>query len=141
MAAGDERIQFVGYVSGDVTRELYSNAYMFLLPSNLEGMANTLLESMSYGNCCLVSDIAENTEVTGDFAEIFPKGDVAALQKKLQGLLDDPDRVARMKAQTAEYILSRYNWDIVVDQMLRIYRGERVDYQTVLREHREKSGV
>ena len=46
-----------------------------------------------------------------------------------------------MKAQTAEYILSRYNWDIVVDQMLRIYRGERVDYQTVLREHREKSGV
>ena len=44
-----------------------------------------------------------------------------------------------MKAQSAEYILARYNWDIVVDQMLRIYRGERVDYQTVLREHGETS--
>ena len=141
MAAGDERIRFVGYVSGDVTRELYSNAYMFLLPSNLEGMANTLLESMSYGNCCLVSDIAENTEVTGDRAEIFPKGDIAALREKLQALLDDPERVARMKAQSAEYILARYIWDIVVDQMLRIYRGERVDYQTVLRERQEKGAL
>ena len=135
MAAGDDRILFVGFVSGDVTRELYSNAYIFLLPSNLEGMANTLLESMSYGNCCLVSDIAENTEVTGEYAEVFPKGDAVALREKLQALLDDPERVARMKTQTAEYILGRYNWDIVVEQMLRIYRGERVEYQTVLREH------
>ena len=51
------------------------------------------------------------------------------------------ERVARMKAQSADYILARYNWDIVVDQMLRIYRGERVDYQTVLREHGETGGA
>ena len=141
MAAGDERIRFIGYVKGQVIQELYSNAYMFLLPSNLEGMANTLLEAMSYGNCCLVSDIAENTEVTGDYAAIFPKGDAEKLREQLQALLDDPQRVAAMKARTAPYILENYNWDIVVEQMLRIYRGERVDYLTVLRERREKSGV
>ena len=49
MAEGDERILFTGYVKGRVIGELYSNAYVFLLPSNLEGMANALLEAMSYG--------------------------------------------------------------------------------------------
>ena len=134
MAAGDERIQFIGYVSGDTVRELYSNAYMFLLPSNLEGMANTLLEAMSYGNCCLVSDIAENTEVVGSYAALFRKGDVDDLREKLQALLNSPDTVSQMKEKTAPYILAHYNWDVVVDQMLRIYRGERVDYETVLRQ-------
>ena len=141
MAAGDDRIRFIGYVTGDTVRELYSNAYMFLLPSNLEGMANTLLEAMSYGSCCLVSDIAENTEVTGEYAVTFPKGDAAALREKLQALLDDPDRVAGMKARTADYILKNYNWDIVVDQMLRIYRGEKIDYLTVLQEYRDRGLV
>ena len=57
-----------------------------------------------------------------------------ALKTQLQALLDDPERVARMKEKTAPYILSHYNWDIVVEQMLRIYRGEKVDYLTVLGE-------
>ena len=71
LAEGDPRIIFTGYVYGDTIAELYSNAYIFLLPSNLEGMANALLEAMSYGNCCLVSDIPENTEVVGKHAEWF----------------------------------------------------------------------
>ena len=140
-SAGDDRIRFIGFVSGDTIRELYSNAYMFLLPSNLEGMANTLLEAMSYGNCCVVSDIAENTEVAGDYAVTFPKGDVTALRERIQELLDDPVRAAQMRVRTADYILANYNWDVVVDQMLRIYRGERVDYLTVLRESRERNGL
>ncbi len=138
MAAGDSRILFVGYVKGKTVQELYSNAYMFLLPSNLEGMANTLLESMAYGNCCLVSDIPENTEVTGDLAAIFPKGNADALREQMQALLDDPAKVEEMKSRTADYVVDHYNWDIVVEQMLRIYRGEKVDYETVFKEYKEK---
>lgn len=38
---------------------------MYVLPSDVEGMPLSLLEAMSYGNCCLVSDIKEITEVVG----------------------------------------------------------------------------
>ena len=62
-------------------QELYSNAYIFALPSNLEGMANALLEAMSYGNCCLISDSPENTEVVHDKALSFEKGNETDLQK------------------------------------------------------------
>ena len=141
LAEGDERIIFTGYVYGQEVQELYSNAYIFALPSNLEGMANALLEAMSYGNCCLISDIPENTEVVHDKALSFEKGNEADLQKKLQMLLDDECLVRKYKEKAAPYILDRYNWDIVVDQMLRVYAGDVVDYNTVLQERESRNGV
>jgi len=63
LAKGDDRILFTGFVQGAMLDELYSNAYIYTLPSDLEGM--------SYGNCCLVSDIPECAEVVEDKALII----------------------------------------------------------------------
>ena len=122
MAADDDRILFVGYATGSLVGELYSNAYMFTLPSNLEGMSNSLLEAMSYGNCCFLSDIPENMEPAGDHAAYFHAGDVNDCRVKLQELLDNPDRIARMKKEAADYILDKYSWDGAVDLTLAVYQ-------------------
>lgn len=139
-AQGDERIIFTGFVMGQEIQEFYSNAYIFALPSNLEGMANALLEAMSYGNCCLVSDIPENTEVVKDKAVIFEKGNVIQLTDRLQELLDDSELVNMYKKQASPYILEHYNWDLIVEQMLRIYAGDVVEYSTIVDEY-EKNKV
>lgn len=131
-AKNDSRIQFIGFVRGKTIAELYSNAYAFMLPSNLEGMANALLEAMSYGNCCLVSDIPENTEVVDDKAIIFKKGDVTDLIDKLQLILTNEKLVYNLKDQVAEYILNKYSWDKVVTQMLEVYSGNVIEYEDVL---------
>jgi len=81
MAKDDKRIIFTGFVQGRILQELYSNAYVYVLPSDLEGMPLSLLEAMSYGNCCLVSNIPECTDVVEDKAVIFKRGDVIDLQK------------------------------------------------------------
>lgn len=143
MAKGDDRIMFTGYVYGQEVQELYSNAYIFVLPSNLEGMANVLLEAMSYGNCCLVSNIPENAEVIHDKAVLFEKGNITDLRNRLQLLLNDQILIYKYKESAASYILKQYNWDLVVDQMLRVYAGDVVDYSTVLYEKElvlEKTG-
>lgn len=75
MSRDDERIVFTGFVQGRALEELYSNAYIYCLPSDLEGMPLSLLEAMSYGNCCLVSDIAECVEVVEDKGVVFRRGD------------------------------------------------------------------
>lgn len=121
LAAGDDRIVFTGHVVGSTVAELYSNASLFVLPSHLEGMSNALLEAMSYGNCCLVSDIPENTEVVEDKAVRFRSHDEDDLREKLQALLDSPRLVERYRRAAAPYILSRYSWDAVVEQLLGIY--------------------
>ena len=122
LAKGDERILFTGFVQGAMLEELYSNAYIYTLPSDLEGMPLSLLEAMSYGNCCLVSDIPECAEVVEDKALIFKKSDVEDLREKLQDACDHPEMVMRMKNQAADFICEKYNWDEVVKETMKLYR-------------------
>ncbi len=122
MAEGDERIIFTGFVSGRPLEELYSNAYVYSLPSDLEGMPLSLLEAMSYGNCCLVSDIDECTEVVEDKAVVFMKSDVADLSKKLQMLCDNRKIVKDYKSNATEFICWKYSWDDVVKKTMELYR-------------------
>ena len=123
MASKDSRIIMTDFVQGQVLEELYSNAYAFVLPSDIEGMALSLLEAMSYGNCCLVSNIAENVEVVEEFAESFEKGNVADLKNKLEMLISTPDVVRKYKEHSAEFILKKYDWDSVVKQTKALYEN------------------
>lgn len=122
-AASDSRIVLTGFIQGTELAELYSNAYVYVLPSDLEGMPLSLLEAMSYGNCCLTSDIPECADVVGDHAVTFRKGDVDDLAAKLGDLIAHPERVASLKAGAADYITGKYSWDKVVDETLALYRG------------------
>ena len=122
MAAEDERIIMTDFVQGQMLEELYSNAYVFVLPSDVEGMAIGLLEAMSFGCCCLVSDICENAEVVEDKALTFKKSNVKDLQKKMEYLLDHPEIVEDYKRQSSDYICTKYNWDDVVQETLQVYQ-------------------
>lgn len=120
-AAADDRIIMTGFVQGQELEELYSNAYLFVLPSDIEGMALGLLEAMSYGNCCLVSDIPENTEVVEDKAVSFKKADVSSLRKELEFLLNHREVVDAYRKESRDYICSKYDWDSVTERTIEIY--------------------
>lgn len=122
LAAGDDRIIFTGFVQGQLLAELYSNAYFFTLPSELEGMSLSLLEAMSYGNCCVTSDIEESAEVVEDKALLFRTTDVNDLREKLRFLCDNPDTVDSYRLCAAEFICGKYNWDDVIERTLDLYR-------------------
>lgn len=124
LAAGDDRILFTGFVQGRMLEELYSNAYLYVLPSDLEGMPLSLLEAMSYGNCCVVSDISECTEVVEDHAIVCRRGDVRALAKALQACCDNIELVTRYKSDAADFICGKYDWDEIVDKTLNVYLNQ-----------------
>lgn len=122
LAAGDERILFTGFVQGQTLAELYTSAYLYVLPSEVEGMPLSLLEAMSYGCCCVTSNIAACTEVTGEHAERFAVGSSEALCALLQRLCDDPACVAAHRRTAVDYVCSKYDWDEVTEQTLELYR-------------------
>ena len=117
----DENIIMTGFVQGRILEELLSNAYLFVLPSDVEGMAMSLLEAMSYGNCCLVSDIPENLEVVEDKAPCFKKGSVEDLKEKLEYLLENEAAREGYRANSAQFICEKYNWEDVVDKTIQVY--------------------
>lgn len=121
MSDNREDIIFTDFVGGKTLEELFSNAYCFVLPSDIEGMAIGLLEAMSYGNCCLVSDIKENVEVVEEYALHFKHSNSDDLKKQLKFLLDNAESVQRYKDKAADYICDRYSWDNIVDETLKLY--------------------
>lgn len=122
LAKTDERIIFTDFVEGLVLEELYSNAYLFVLPSDSEGMPMSLLEAMSYGNCCVTSDIEECATVIENHGLLFPKGDAEGLRNILQRLCEHPEEVNGYRETSADYITRKYNWDEVVSETLELYR-------------------
>lgn len=125
LAQKDTRVLFTGFVQGALLDELYSNAYIYVLPSDLEGMPLSLLEAMSYGNCCVVSNIRECVEVVEDKAIVFEKGNSVDLKDKLQVLCDNEEIVESYKRKASEFICKKYNWDRIVDRTLEVYFGKK----------------
>ena len=125
LAAGDDRIIFTGFQTGKALAELFSSNYLYVLPSTVEGMPLSLLEAMSYGSCCVVSDIPECAEVVEDKGIICPKADSAALRECLQGLCDEPARVNGYKAEAGDFICRKYSWDDITEKTLELYAGGR----------------
>jgi glycosyltransferase involved in cell wall biosynthesis len=94
-----DRILLLDYVFGESLEELWSNAYVVVQPSTMEGLSIALLEALSYGRCVLLSDIPENVEVAESNAPSFRSRDVSDLREKLEMLLNRPDVVKRYEAQ------------------------------------------
>ena len=121
-AKQDNRIIMTGFVQGEELQELYSNTYLYCLPSDIEGMPISLMEAMSYGRNCLVSNIEENTQVCGKFATRFEKGNTKDLKNKLENCLEGKNRYN--SSEISDYILNKYNWDDVVVKTEKLYKNE-----------------
>jgi len=114
---------FTGFVHGQVLDELYTGASLVTLPSSLEGLSIALLESMSYGNACLVSDIPPNLEAGADAVAYVPSGDVAALARGIEELLGDPERRRTLASKARVRALAEYSWDRAADETAALYRS------------------
>ena len=122
-AEGDSRVLFTGFVQGEELAELYSNAYCYVLPSDVEGMPMSLLEAMAYGCCCLTSDIPECADVIADAGETFCAGDTDSLRKALMVLIADEKRARAFGAAARDRARTSFGWDTVVRQILDLYGG------------------
>lgn len=119
-----DNVIFTGFVQGRMLEELYSNAYIYVLPSDLEGMPLSLLEALSHNNCCLVSDIPENRDVVGDCGVTFKKGDARDLAAKIAMLANDEKLVISYRDAVRESLGTRNSWDDVVAQTLNVYASQ-----------------
>ncbi len=117
-----DRVHFLGHVQGETLQELYSNAYLVIHPSEMEGLSISLLEALSYHNCLLVSNAPENLEAVGGSGFTFRRGDSDDLARQLQSLLDDPNLIEQARAHLSAYS-SRLHWEAVARQTAMVYEA------------------
>ena len=123
MAGNNPSIIFTGFQQGTVLEELYSNAYLYVLPSDLEGMPLTLLEAMNYGCCCVTSDIGECADVMNGCGVTFPRGNAEALREALQDLCNHPEKAETLRIAAKKTVSSKYTWKEITTQTDELYRS------------------
>jgi glycosyltransferase involved in cell wall biosynthesis len=121
-ANSNPNIIFTGFITGEILQELFSNAYVVAVPSDIEGMSISLLEALAYGNAVLSSNIPENTLVTEDKAILFEKSNVEDLTEKLQMLCNNEELVEKIKVGVDDFILGKYNWHDVALATKNLYK-------------------
>ena len=121
LAEGDERILFPGFVEGRLIEELFSHCYVYVQPSEVEGLSLSILEAMSYGNCCLVSDIPENLEAIGNDGFHFANKNIDDLADRLRWLLEHREEIETINAGAKERISQYYSWQSISEQIEKLY--------------------
>jgi glycosyltransferase involved in cell wall biosynthesis len=116
-----DRIRFLPWVSGNDLDELLSNAALFVLPSDIEGLSLALLDAMAAGVCVLTSDIPENNEVVENAGFTFRKGDQGDLERMLDLLLHDPELRRQSATRERERIQGQYLWPGIARSIEKTY--------------------
>jgi glycosyltransferase involved in cell wall biosynthesis len=136
-----DRIKMLDWVSGEDLDELLTNAMLFVLPSDLEGLSLALLDAMGAGLCVLTSDVPENREAIEDAGFTFRRGDVFDLADRLQFLIANP-AVREAAGEAAKpRIQERYQWTSIATEIERIYFGMMGWHWTATSAKKPNAGV
>ena len=118
-----DQVVFLGQLP-DVFPVLYDSD-IFVLPSRAEGMSNALLEAMTCGLPCIVSDIPANTILiknrqTGLLAKVDDAEDLA--QAILQ-LVEDQTLREKLGQAARQTILENYSITSVAQKFISLYKN------------------
>ena len=142
LAGDDSRIIFPGFVQGRLLSELFSNAYLYVQPSEIEGLSIALLEAMGYGNACLVSDIAENKEAIEEAGFYFKNQSIDSLSNELNILLAQPKITRDIGLRARKRVQDFFSWDHIADSFENLYKCVIEEQEVNLfRSHWDACGV
>ncbi|MCK5416480.1 glycosyltransferase family 4 protein [Candidatus Parcubacteria bacterium] len=123
LAGDNKNIIFTGNQSGDVLKELFSNAWLFVQPSESEGLSIALLEAMSYSLPVIVSDIPENVEVVQDTGILFKNKNIDSLVDKLKKAEQNFYDLKILGEKGIKRVDKFYNWNNITNKIIKLYKG------------------
>jgi glycosyltransferase involved in cell wall biosynthesis len=116
-----DRIRILDWVSGETLDELLTNAMIFVLPSDLEGLSLALLDAMGAARCVLTSDVPENREVVDEAGFTFKRGSTADLADRLRFLIANPAVREAAGRAARRRIEEQYQWQQVAANIEKAY--------------------
>ncbi|MDD5775862.1 MAG: glycosyltransferase family 4 protein [Candidatus Omnitrophica bacterium] len=121
-ARANKNIILTGFLTGRALRQMYSHAGLFVLSSYHEGLSLALLEALGYGISCVASDIEPNRVPELESSRYYPVGSVPALVEKIAYYMAHGLTEGQKNTQIS-LIRERYDWELIADATLCVYRS------------------
>ncbi|NCN07533.1 glycosyltransferase family 4 protein [Candidatus Falkowbacteria bacterium] len=122
LAAGNKNIIFVGEQINGNLKALFANAYLFIQPSEAEGLSIALLEAISYNLPVIISDIEENKEVAGNRTTSFKNKNANDLAKKIDFAINNYKQIKINTELAKKAVDKEYDWNNIVNQTIGLYK-------------------
>jgi glycosyltransferase involved in cell wall biosynthesis len=99
-------------------------ADLFVLPSYVEGLSNTLLEAMAVGLPVVATRISGSEDIVdeGKTGFLVPPGEVPALAEAIIALLENPAGAAAMGRQARQRVVQRCGLECVTSSYICLYQ-------------------
>jgi glycosyltransferase involved in cell wall biosynthesis len=104
----DQDVDFLGFV--DDPSPYMKRARVFILPSQIEGAPNVLIEALACGTPVVSTDCGGGTReilADGRYGPLVPVGDDRAMAEAVGRILDDPPAAERLRQAVSEYALEK----------------------------------
>jgi glycosyltransferase involved in cell wall biosynthesis len=108
----------LGYVSNKAREALFQSATLYTSSSSYEGFGMPILEAMSYGRPCAVSDIAVFHEVAQESVRYFDHTSPKSIAQTLDTILSDTALQQSLSKASLQQV-QRFKWADVADALYR----------------------
>ncbi len=115
------QIIFLPFIPKDQLRILYSSAFLFIMPSKLEGFGFPLLEAMACGVPTISSHSASLPEIAGDATIYFDPYSVEEVKNAILKVYKNQKLRDSLIKKGKKQVL-KYDWDVHVQKLIEIYK-------------------
>src|SRR5215204_2526612 len=119
-----DRLHFVGFLAHERLPAMFSHADLLVLPSLYAELGTVLLEAMQAGLPIVASKTGGVPDVIEDGVNglLVPPADPEALARAIDRLLVDRDLACRL-SEGAQERVKDYDWEVLAERVLAVYRG------------------
>lgn len=132
--------ELTGFLEGERLSEAYANMDVFVFPSDTDAFGNVVQEANASRVPCIVTDQGGPKFIVRKGETGFVAKDVDEFVKFAVELIDDREKLERMKKASREFALSR-SWEAVFESVYRAYGEAKIyldDKKTKRKKESEK---
>lgn len=132
-------VELPGFLEGEKLSEAYANMDVFIFPSDTDAYGNVIQEANASAVPCIVTDLGGPKFIVQEGETGFIARDLDDFVKYSIELIDDPEKLARMKKASHDFAMTR-SWDSVFESVYATYR-EAKDYLADVRKQQRAAKI
>ncbi len=125
----EEKVDFLGYVPGEMMNALFSSADIFVLPSSFgESFGIVLLEAMASGTPVIGTRVGGIEEILGKgkYGLLVPPSEPEELAGAMLDLMGDKEKRSILSKRSLKMVRSKYDWRVVSERVMELYEKSHV---------------
>lgn len=138
LEANMKTAELPGFLKGEELSASYANMDVFIFPSDTDAYGNVVQEANASAVPCIVTDQGGPKFIVREGETGFVAKNIDDFVRYSIELIDDREKLERMKKQSLEFALTR-SWDSVFESVYKTYREARDYLAEVRRQQRAAS--